>query len=294
MSKKAAVSLVSAILVAILGGLGWYFLKDFNPRKTVTLAGEESKIKVEVEELGFYDKDNYISGTVYRPLTDEKKYPVVIYCPPLASDRSAGDDLCRQFAAKGWVAYAFDFRGGSRGGKSTQLETTSMSVETQAADIASVVKGLRKVNYIQDGKMFLVGEGFGGYAALLAAQKGLSVKGMALIGAEYNRSDESRESYPKVKDIPTVIDKGYIVLGRAFYKDSRDYDPFKKASRIKVPTLIIHGTSDEITPMSYASRMAQEIPVAQIVPYDGAPHKLGSSLRKKAGGEIISFVSDKL
>ena len=46
MSKKVIISIVSAVLVALLGGLGWFFLKDFNPRKTVSVDGEGSKIKV--------------------------------------------------------------------------------------------------------------------------------------------------------------------------------------------------------------------------------------------------------
>ena len=294
MSKKAIIGIVSAILAALLGGLGWFFLKDFNPRRTLTVDGEESKVKVEVEELGFYDKDNYISGTVYRPLTGEKKYPVVVYCHPLAADRSAGDDLCRLFASKGWVAYAFDFRGGNKTSKSTSLETTLMSVATDAADIESALKGLKKVSYVQSGKVFLVGEGFGGFAALYAATKGASVKGLALLGAEYNRPDESKELYPKVRDIPTIIDKGSIVLGKAFFKDSRDFDLLKKGGRVRVPTLILHGSSDEVTPYSYAAKAAQIIPEAVIVPLDGAPHKLGGSVRKKAGSEIASFFAEQL
>ena len=294
MSKKAIISIVSAILVALLGGLGWYFLKDFNPRKAVTVKGEDAKVKVEVEELGFYAKDDYISGTVYRPVTGEKKFPVVIYCHPLATDRSAGDDLCRQFAAKGWVAFALDFRGGNKTSKSTGLETTGMSVSTQAEDIAAVVKGLKKVSYVQHGKIFLVGEGFGGYAALLAATKNLSVKGMALVGADLHRSDESRTLYPKVKDIPTVIDKGNIVLGKGFYKESRDFDPLKKASKVKVPTLVVHGSSDEVCEYAYAAKVAQLLPDGTLVPLDGAPHRLSGASRKKAGTEICNFFAERL
>ncbi len=293
MSKKVIISIVSAVLVALLGGLGWFFLKDFNPRKTVSVDGEGSKIKVEVEELGFYEKDDYISGTVYRPVIDEKKFPVIVYCHPLAADRSAGDDLCRLFASKGWVAYAFDFRGGNKTTKSTGLETTGMNVETEASDIAAVLKGLKKVHYVQSGKVFLVGEGFGGYAALLAAQK-VSVKGMALIGAEIHRADESKQLYPKVKDIPTVVDKGYIVLGKGFYKASRDFDPLKKASKVAEPTLVIHGTSDEITSYDYAAKLAQLLPEGSLVPLDGATHKLAGAARKKAGTEVCNFIADKL
>ena len=293
MSKKAIISIVSAVLVALLGGLGWYFLKDFNPRKTVSVDGEGAKVKVEVEELGFYDKDNYISGTVYRPVTGEKKFPVVVYCHPLAADRSAGEDLCRLFASKGWVAYAFDFRGGNKTSRSTSLETTGMSVDTQAEDIAAVLKGLKKVHYVQSGKVFLVGEGFGGYAVLLAAQKA-TVKGIALLAADIHRSDESKQLYPKVKDIPTVVDKGSIVLGKGFYKASRDFDPLKKASRVAEPVLVIHGTSDEVCAYEYAAKLAQLLPEGTLVPVDGAPHRFSGANRKKAGSEICGFITDKL
>ena len=293
MSKKVIISIVSAVLVALMGGLGWYFLKDFNPRKTVSVDGDGTKVKVEVEELGFYEKDSFISGTVYRPVTGEKKFPVVVYCHPIAADRTAGEDLCRMFASKGWLAYAFDFRGGNKTSKSTSLETTGMSVATQAEDIAAVLKGLRKVHYVQNGKIFLVGEGFGGYAVLLAAQKA-SVKGIALLGADLHRSDESRQLYPKVKDIPTVVDKGSIVLGKGFYKESRDFDPLKKASKVSEPVLIVHGTSDEQAAYEYAAKLAQMLPDGTLVPVDGAPHKFSGANRKKAGAEICGFIADKL
>ena len=294
MSKKLIISIVSVIVVAVMGGLGWFFIKDFNPRKTVTLDGDDAKVKVEVEELGFYEKDDFISGTVYRPVTGEKKFPVVVYCHPIAADRKAGEDLCRTFAAKGWVVYAFDFRGGNKTSQSTGIETTGMTVATEADDIAAVLKGLRKVSYVQSGTVFLVGEGFGGYAALYAATKGASVKGLALLGAEYNRPDESKELYPKVKDIPTIIDKGSIVLGKGFYKESRDFDLLKKGGRVRIPVLILHGSSDEVTPYSYAAKAAQALPEAQIVPLDGAPHKISGAHRKKAATEICHFIAEQL
>ena len=168
-----------------------------------------------------------------------------------------------------------------------------MSVETEAADIAAVLKGLKKVHYVQNGKIFIVGEGFGGYAALLAAQKA-SVKGMALLGADLHRADESKQLYPKVKDIPTVVDKGSIVLGKGFYKASRDFDPLKKASKVGEPVLVVHGTSDEVASYEYAAKLAQLLPEGTLVPVDGAPHRFSGAQRKKAGQEICSFIADKL
>ena len=84
------------------------------------------------------------------------------------------------------------------------------------------------------------------------------------------------------------------VMRKAFYKDSRDFDLLKKGGRARVPALILHGTSDEVTPYSYAAKAAQILPEAQIVPLDGAPHKISGAHRKKAATEICNFITEQL
>ncbi len=61
---------------------------------------------------------------------------------------------------------------------------------------------------------------------------------------------------------------------------------------ITVPTLIIHGDSDNIVPMEAASeRLAKMIPQAQFLIYEGAPHGLFYTHREALNRDLISFAT---
>ncbi len=60
---------------------------------------------------------------------------------------------------------------------------------------------------------------------------------------------------------------------------------------IKVPTLIIHGTSDDIVPIEVsAERTANAIPHAKFIKYDGAPHGLFYPEKDRLTKDLIDFV----
>jgi pimeloyl-ACP methyl ester carboxylesterase len=59
----------------------------------------------------------------------------------------------------------------------------------------------------------------------------------------------------------------------------------------KVPTLIIHGTSDKTVPIDAAGRAAAAaIPGSTLLEYDGAPHGLFASHKERFIGDVLSFV----
>ena len=61
-------------------------------------------------------------------------------------------------------------------------------------------------------------------------------------------------------------------------------------ANIRVPTLIIHGTSDETVPIALAGREAARlIAHAQFIEYDGAPHGLLYTDRVRVAEDLIAF-----
>ena len=59
---------------------------------------------------------------------------------------------------------------------------------------------------------------------------------------------------------------------------------------IRVPTLIIHGTSDETVPIDISGReSAKLLPHAQMIEYDGSPHGLLYTDRVRAAENLIAF-----
>ena len=64
--KKVIVSLVTSLLVALLGVVGLNMLKDSGPRERVKA---ENGSRIIMEELSFYKHNDKIFGKVLKPLT---------------------------------------------------------------------------------------------------------------------------------------------------------------------------------------------------------------------------------
>ena len=72
---------IGALVLALIGGILWGILHKQNPRDTVT---SYTGMKVDVEKMAFYLKNDKISGRIYRPVQDSTdRMPAVIYCPSL-------------------------------------------------------------------------------------------------------------------------------------------------------------------------------------------------------------------
>ena len=58
-----------------------------------------------------------------------------------------------------------------------------------------------------------------------------------------------------------------------------------------VPTLIIHGSDDQIVPIDASSKMsAKIIKNAKLVIYDGAPHGLATTHKDRLNQDLLSFL----
>jgi 2-hydroxy-6-oxonona-2,4-dienedioate hydrolase len=66
--------------------------------------------------------------------------------------------------------------------------------------------------------------------------------------------------------------------------------PDLSLERLRVPTLIVHGTADRAVPFANAARAAQRIPAARLVPVAGADHAL-TLVAPDALGAIAEFLA---
>ncbi len=214
---------ITALVLAILSGILWGFLRKQNPRETVT---SYTGTKVDIENMTFYNRNDKIAGTIYRPVGDSvSRMPVLIYCPSIGMNRDAGASICKGAAGKGYIGYAFDFRGGSPNSASAGLSTTDMTLSSEISDLKAVIKGIRGLRHADKKNIFLVGEGFGGVvAAAIAAEKPSVCNGIILISPDLNYSDLLRERYPRKRDIPDTLLVDNTLLGKEFIRDLRDRD----------------------------------------------------------------------
>ena len=60
-----------------------------------------------------------------------------------------------------------------------------------------------------------------------------------------------------------------------------------------VPTLILHGTDDQIVPIDASARVsAKLVKGARLVEYEGAPHGMCSTHKERVNQELLAFFKE--
>jgi pimeloyl-ACP methyl ester carboxylesterase len=81
--------------------------------------------------------------------------------------------------------------------------------------------------------------------------------------------------------------KATLACAKAFA--GTDFRPDLPAFR--VPTLIIHGTADQTVPIDASARAAAKgIAGSRLIEYDGAPHGLLASHKKRIEADMLEFL----
>jgi pimeloyl-ACP methyl ester carboxylesterase len=69
------------------------------------------------------------------------------------------------------------------------------------------------------------------------------------------------------------------------------FDVMEKVSQIAVPTLVISGTDDDMTPLKYSQYLADKIAGARLVIIDGATHHCLLEKPLEANRAIEAFLN---
>lgn len=81
----------------------------------------------------------------------------------------------------------------------------------------------------------------------------------------------------------------WAVLGAAGAFGSTDFRG--DLASLTVPTLVIHGTGDDIVPIEATSRVvANRVPGARLVEYEGSPHAVFATDRDRLIGDLLEFL----
>lgn len=81
----------------------------------------------------------------------------------------------------------------------------------------------------------------------------------------------------------------YAVLQAANAFATTDFRP--DLANLTVPTLVIHGTADKTVPIDATGRVvAERVPSASIIEYDGEPHGVFASQTERLGNDIVTFL----
>ena len=186
--KKVIVSLISALLVALLGVIGLNIFKNASPRERVKA---ENGSRIIVEELSFYHGNDKIFGKVFKP-ADEKGFfpdslgprPVMIFFhEPLKTAYPEG--FVKALVPEGLIGYTTAFH-------------------EKDKDVEFMVRKISKERFADSDRIYLVGDSFASEAVVKAAYKlKKAVSGLILIEPEL--SDKTAGLVPRLGyDVMTI------------------------------------------------------------------------------------------
>jgi pimeloyl-ACP methyl ester carboxylesterase len=97
-------------------------------------------------------------------------------------------------------------------------------------------------------------------------------------------------------DVTEKIVNGMAKVGAAVqlndFRCCDKFDVMDKVSQIAVPTLVICGTEDDMTPLKYSHYLADKIAGARLVIIEGATHHCLLEKPVEANQAIETFLSD--
>ena len=239
--------------------------------------------------------------TLYGQLTAPSNYkehslPIVILAHGFNSTLERYNEYVKPLVEQGYLVYRFDFYGGSRQSKSGGTDMLEISVKTEEEELAAVVEQLAKESFVDQTKISVVGASQGGaVATMFAADYPDQISKLILFYPAYVLFDEVVDTYNRlgvssIDAIPDVLTHHNAQLGSIYLKDALDVDINEKIQSVKAPTLIVHGTNDNVVPYSYAQNANQLFKESKLVTVEGGGHRLDDRFNQIAIPELLEFL----
>ena len=163
----------------------------------------------------------------------------------------------------GYVAFTFDFCGGSAMCGKSDGKTTEMSVLTETKDLKAVIEYVRNLSYTDSEKILLMGCSQGGFvSALVAAKNSFPIEKLVLFYPALCIPDDARAGKMMMvkfdpQNVPDTFRCGLMKLGCCYAMDVMQMDAFAEIKNYAGRVCIVHGTKDKIVDVSYAKRAAE-------------------------------------
>lgn len=236
-----------------------------------------------------------IYGEIYIPDGIEEPMPAVIFSHGYGGTHSTGAPYAQALAEKGFVAYCYDFRGGSNSSRSdgSPLE---MSVFTEKADLEAVLSMIQSLDYVDGERIFLMGTSQGGMvSAMTGAAHPEEVRGMMLLYPAFCIPENARAQFSTLESVPEQVSFfSWLTVGRRYVEDVWDYDVYADVAAYEKDVLILHGDRDGTVDLSYSQRAAEEYPAAELKVIEGAGHGFSGGNFGLAMDYILDYLGNHL
>ena len=165
---------------------------------------------------------------------------------------------------------------------------------------------LQAINFIQQKgytKIGLFGTSFGGSLAMMAAAESDVIKVLALKSPVTNFEEQFNSEF-SVQEIEQWKEIGYhdyldgdkiVRVNYTLYEDAIRNNGWEVAPQVKMPTIIVHGDTDEEVPVQQSEHAATLFPNCELVIVQGADHRYSQEAHKKEMSEkITGFLADNI
>ena len=242
------------------------------------------------EELVIERDGKRIVGTLHIPHDGKRAHPLVIMSHGFGGAHFPEDELARDFARAGYLAYGFDFCGGGVMSKSSG-DVLEMSVLTEADDLNIVMDALLERDDVDRTSVCLFGRSQGGFvSSYVAAHRPGDVRALVMYFPAYVLQDDARARAAADGSYPEVSTVGPVTVGRIYSTDAVSFDIYEVIGRYTGPVLIVHGDADRIVPLSYSERAVECYENAQLVVLGGQGHGFREGGNPEAARITLDFL----
>lgn len=236
-------------------------------------AADTEQPAYEVREYSAERDGLRIYGELYLPIgAEEEKLPAVILSHSAALTGASMRSYCAGFAERGYIAYAFDFCGGSTQSRSDG-ETADMTIFTEKEDLNAVLTAVAQLGFVDENEIYLFGTSQGGLvSALTANDRAEDVAGMILLYPAFNIAELVQSASSSSYSFAFSSSFPMPETGEAFRETLLGFDVFEHIGNYGGRVLILHGTLDFIVPYSYSERAKEVYEHCELYPVEGASH----------------------
>lgn len=250
--------------------------------------GNNMEGAVIMRELCFEKDGMKIYGHLHLP-EGKGPFPCVIICHGYGASLEDHEYYAECMEKEGIAAYCFDFIGG---GPEVKSEGTmrEMSVLSETEDLLAVMDAVRELEETDENNLFLMGGSQGGFVITEAAHRRPGqVRGLIPLYPAYVIYDYVKRIVPDMENIPETLTVLGMETGCRYAKDALSFDIYDHMD-YPGPVMIIHGTADELVPLSYSEKALGIFENASLVRISGAGHGFYNDDEKRVARLAIEFV----
>jgi uncharacterized protein len=190
---------------------------------------------------------------------------------PPDPDDAGYPGLAREMAGRGWAAVWADMR-------AVRDSPGYFSIQGWVRDARAIVDAARALPAAGDGPLALIGSSAGGAVSVEATANGAPVDALVLLA-----SPAAWVSFATVPSagVRRITEEAGMALHPDVLSDpsawAAEFDavtPEKSIKSVRVPTLVVHGTADDVVPVDHARRIGDASGRVDVEIVDGADHQL--------------------